>query len=155
MGAWMAVYGLLFGAQFTFMFNLDKSGLDLFLAFLPSLVSLAIGLSYIFFAPNISRERPEDRKRAPEILPGGLVLLGVYWLGSGFFMAVGNMVYFMDIFDSKDFEFFGTSAFWSALGNLAQALGGLILIAVGNRMRSATEQNKPALATRDTLRVED
>jgi O-antigen/teichoic acid export membrane protein len=144
MGAWIAVYGLLFGTHFLYMLKHEASGMHIFLAFLPSLVSLVIGSAYIIWAPKIAGGREDDLKGLPDILPAGLILLGVYWLGSGFFQGVGNMNFYRQIFDSSRFDLFSDSAFWVALGNFAQAFGGLVLIIIGNRMRSKTQAEQAA-----------
>lgn len=64
----MAVYGLLFGAHFVYMLKYNASTMHIFLACLPSLVSLLIGFAYIFLAPRIAGEQREDLKM-PDILP--------------------------------------------------------------------------------------
>lgn len=132
----MAVYGLLFGAHFMYMLEGEAPGMHIFLAFLPSLVSLLIGVGYIIFAPKLAGIRDSNPTHVPDILPSGLILLGVYWLGSGIFQGIGNMSFYSQIFDSSIFTVFTNSAWWVALGNFAQAIGGLVLIITGNRMRA-------------------
>lgn len=136
MGAWMAVYGLLFGTHFMYMLNAEPTGMHIFLSFLPSLVSLLIGLGYIIFAPKLAGARDSNFNNMPDILPSGLILLGVYWFGSGIFQGVGNMGFYSQIFNSGIYDIFTNTAWWVALGNFAQAIGGLILIIAGNRMRA-------------------
>ena len=143
MGAWLAVYGLLFGTHFMYMLKYEASGMHIFLAFLPSLVSLLIGAAYILFAPRIAGGRVDDL-RTSDILPSGLILLGVYWLGSGLFQGVGNINFYRQIFDSSRFDLFADSAFWVALGNFAQAFGGLVIIVIGNRMHSKIQAEQAA-----------
>ena len=139
MGAWIAVYGLLFGTHFLYMLKDEASGMHTFLAFLPSVVSMAIGAGYIIWAPKIAGGRGDDAGGLPDILPAGLILPGVYWLGMGFFQGLGNMNFYRQIFDSSRFDLLSTSAFRVALGNFAQAFGGFVLIIAGQRMRSRTQ----------------
>ncbi len=118
-----------------YMLKQEASGMHVFLALLPSLVSLLIGVGYIVFAPKIAGNKASEASESQDILSAGLVLLGVYWMGSGVFQGVGNINFYKQIFDSTRFDLFSNSAWWVACGNFLQAIGGLALIVVGNKMR--------------------
>lgn len=134
MGAWLAVYGLLFGFQFTYMLKTEAPPHFIFLAFLPSIASMIIGIIYIIYAPKISGDNNQKQQYIPNILRSGLILLGVYWLGTGMFYAIGNVGFYNGFADSSRFDIFD-STYWVAAGNFFQVIAGMTLIIIGNRMQ--------------------
>lgn len=143
MGAWMAVYGLMFGTHFTYMLEYKPSSMETFLAFLPSLVSFAMGIGYVIFAPKLAGGKDSTAESIPDILPAGLILLGLYWVNSGIFQALGNFNFYKQIFDER-YGIFSDNAKWVAIGNLVQVIVGTIVFITGFRMREEHKAQKDA-----------
>ena len=138
MGLWVAVHGLLYGFNFGYIVGSGDPPLHIFLAFLPSLGSLVLGVIFIIFAPQLAGPEP-DCERAPtstDILSAGLILLGIHWLGSGVFSGTANLGLFRDVFNRSRVRFFDFTI-WIAISEFVQAAAGIILIVIGNRMRAA------------------
>lgn len=135
-GAWMALYGFFYGFHFAYLLKSPVMPLGMFLAALPALVSLVFGITVMIRAPRIAGRSSDDgRVVITDMLPSGLILLGVYWGGMGAFSAVANMPFLIKQFDQSRIDVLGEAWFWHTLSPGLQMGVGIVLMVIGSRMR--------------------
>ncbi len=109
---------------------------------------MAIGLIYIIFARRIAGNQcAESNVMVVDILPSGLILLGLHWVGIGTFSAIANTGTFIDLLDSSRIHLMSGPMFWHNIAPCFKVGLGLTLAIVGYRMRVAQKQIEQVAAS--------